>query len=509
VNRRRKRRHGSRSGYVLVMFVMLAFVFFAFAALVIDLGFVRLTQREMQTAVDSAALEGLRWRDDGQSLGIDPHQQASAMVANVFDDDLNPSDGDPLNFGAGPVVGFQPNPNAGMASLAAGQTIVVPNPPVYKPTRSDGTPGLELNETGIAVEGDMVAGTYGLNPSYQPDPDDTDGSHDENAGYGRRDYQPPKANAQAAPGFLVRMRRTTNPGGIDAEPGVSSGGVVRMGGDPNSAAPATLPYLFGRGSMMSRTSVQQGVTVRATAIAAAGDGIAFGGSPYNVGRAKTAGPSYAIPAASSGGTAVTIPGLAPFALLSGFWTTLNNATSTTVILNVVAAPGTSNYVLQDSQNNTWGYVLATRLDQWNHLGVPTTAIGQPVVGSSTTSALQQDSGAAGYVAVCFTDNSLGGQPNTVIGFGYLPAGQWTFTPANPPGQPQPQISITPLNQLPPHVAGENASGVIGIALPTSFTTSPQDLTTLFQLHAGQSNDGLTNPLYAPVLVDHYIGPNTP
>ena len=89
------------------MFVMLAFAFFALAALVIDLGFVRLAQRQMQTAADTAALEGLRWRDDGQSLGIDPHQQASAMAANVFDDDLNPADGDPLNFGAGPVVGFQ------------------------------------------------------------------------------------------------------------------------------------------------------------------------------------------------------------------------------------------------------------------------------------------------------------------------------------------------------------------------------------------------------------------
>ena len=486
---------------------MLAFVFFAFAALVIDLGFVRLAQRQMQTATDTAALEGLRWRDDGQGLGINPHQQASAMAANVFDDDLNPADGDPLNFGAGPVVGFQ----GGIppTNLAASQQIVLSNPPVYKPTRSDGTPGLELNEAGNAVEGDMVAGTYGLNKSYQPDPADTDGSHDENASYGRRDYQPSTANTQTAPGFLVRMRRTANPNGIDAEPGVSSGGVVYMNGNTSSPAPATLPYLFGRGSMMSRTSVQQGVTVRATAIAAAGDGIAFGGTAYDAGRAKTVGPSYAIPAASNGGTAVTISGLAPFALQSASWTTLNNATSATVKLNVVAVPDTSNLVLQDNQNNTWGYVLATTLDQWNHLGVPITSIGQAVNGGSTTAALQQDSGTAGYVAVCFTDTSLGGQPNTVIGFGYLPAGQWTFTAANPPGQPQPQISFTPLSQAPPHVAGQNASGVIGIALPASFSASPQDLGTLFQLHAGQLADGLTNPLYAPVLVDHYIGPNTP
>ena len=35
----------------------------ALAALVIDLGFARLTQRQMQTAADSAALEGLRWQN--------------------------------------------------------------------------------------------------------------------------------------------------------------------------------------------------------------------------------------------------------------------------------------------------------------------------------------------------------------------------------------------------------------------------------------------------------------
>ena len=86
---------------------------------------------------------------------------------------------------------------------------------------------------------------------------------------------------------------------------------------------------------------------------------------------------------------------------------------------MVPDPVTSNILLQDSQNNTLGYVLQTRTDQWNHLGVETTAIGQPVVAGSSTATLVQDSGTAGYVAVCFTDYPLGGQPSTVIGFGYL------------------------------------------------------------------------------------------
>ena len=48
-----------RAGYTLVFFAMLMFALMGLAALVIDIGFARLTQRQMQTAVDSAALEGL------------------------------------------------------------------------------------------------------------------------------------------------------------------------------------------------------------------------------------------------------------------------------------------------------------------------------------------------------------------------------------------------------------------------------------------------------------------
>ncbi|TVS08471.1 MAG: hypothetical protein EA424_28525, partial [Planctomycetaceae bacterium] len=45
-------RHLSRArrGYTLVFFAMFLFGFMALAALVIDVGFARLTQRQMQTA---------------------------------------------------------------------------------------------------------------------------------------------------------------------------------------------------------------------------------------------------------------------------------------------------------------------------------------------------------------------------------------------------------------------------------------------------------------------------
>src|SRR5436853_621049 len=97
-----------RRDSVLPPFALLLFVIFAFAALVIDMGFVFLTRRQMQTAVDAAALEGLRKRDDpalaAAARDAARRQAASNLTALVFDDNLNPGDGDPLNLGAGPEV---------------------------------------------------------------------------------------------------------------------------------------------------------------------------------------------------------------------------------------------------------------------------------------------------------------------------------------------------------------------------------------------------------------------
>ena len=197
------KRRRDRSGYAAVLFILLFFVFMGLAALVIDLGFARLAQRQMQTAADSAALEGLRWRDvqhwedlpqawvedpDFQALTggptsppytgtISPQQRetvrrwaASRMVANTFDDNLDPTNGDTGQYGAGPVVDF--TGGVGPQELAASQLMKPGNPPVYKPKRSDGTPGLELNYDETQrdeIHGDMVAGTYGQNTVNPPD----------------------------------------------------------------------------------------------------------------------------------------------------------------------------------------------------------------------------------------------------------------------------------------------------------------------------------------------------
>ena len=99
------------------------------------------------------------------------------------------------------------------------------------------------------------------------------------------------------------MRRTRNTSGstsnntssLDLEPDISSSGL-------------TLPLLFGRGSMMARSggigqlSVSSGITVRATAIAAAGTVTGLSQTPYEVGRALTVGrpnAAYSVPGSLS------------------------------------------------------------------------------------------------------------------------------------------------------------------------------------------------------------------
>jgi hypothetical protein len=131
-----------RSGYTLVFFAMLMFALMGLAALVIDIGFARLTQRQMQTAVDSAALEGLRGEE---VLPYSERQDAAREIASWhFDDDLDTASDDGAfdtgsgQFGAGPNVDFAGG--AGELSLVASQTMSVdPDNPVYEPTFTDGT----------------------------------------------------------------------------------------------------------------------------------------------------------------------------------------------------------------------------------------------------------------------------------------------------------------------------------------------------------------------------------
>jgi|GEM_PF-843656 hypothetical protein len=512
-----RRRRIRRAGYALVLMVMLLFGIFGFAALVIDLGFARLTQRQMQTAVDAAALEGLRWRDvqlweqlpqtwlaspDFQAqVGVGanptdpmtPQQRdavrrwaASQAVGQLFDDNLNagddgPGTGDPGGiYGAGPVVQIQRDNNG--SALPTSQLILAPTTPVYKPVRSDGVAGLELNAANNASSGDLVAGSYGPNASYSPPSGGSANPADEDANYNRRDFQSASASAgPAASSFLARMRRTNNLNSLDTSAGVSSSG-------------PPLPILFGSGSMMARSggsgqlSVASGITARATAIAAAAPAVAgLSASPYTPGLAKTVGPSYWISTGVNGAAPTMLPGVTPFAIRSDLWSQLS-----------AASAGSGKPVTVDlSKGDPRVVVLTPTLDPYysqvyngaaNHYVASLTAIGQPVQGESSfdDSALSQAAGSASYVPI-FAD--LPSQPSTIIGFGYYV--QWTYQ--------KPALTLNAASATAP-VGSQNVSGVMALPLPAALTT--QDQGTLFQLH-----DALVNPLYAPVLVDHFIGPN--
>jgi hypothetical protein len=81
--RMHRRNTRTRHGYALVLFVFLMWVFVGLAALVIDLGLVRLTQRQMQTAADSAALEGLRFRDHFPEDWLEANPDLAAEIESA------------------------------------------------------------------------------------------------------------------------------------------------------------------------------------------------------------------------------------------------------------------------------------------------------------------------------------------------------------------------------------------------------------------------------------------
>ena len=159
-----------RSGYTLVFFAMLMFGLMGMAALVIDLGFARLTQRQMQTAVDSASLEGLRGA--GNINYTDRQNAAKGMATLHFDDDLDQGADDGAfdsgsgQFGAGPLVDFAGG--AGDPSLVASQTMSVdPDNPVYKPEFVDGVESATGFQAAMLRGGtaDPAADVFSVGPS--------------------------------------------------------------------------------------------------------------------------------------------------------------------------------------------------------------------------------------------------------------------------------------------------------------------------------------------------------
>ncbi|MEZ6066744.1 MAG: hypothetical protein R3B90_13795 [Planctomycetaceae bacterium] len=228
------------------LFAVLLFALLPLMALVIHAGFVTLTRRQMQTAVHTAAIEGLRFRDDASLSEPERRGQVRDLVAAVFDDNLNSDGTDAMQFGAGPTLDINSGVELGDSDFRALTTVSVPSERAFKPE-------LQLNETD-QVHGDMVRGSSVFDP-IDPDHD----SHEESPDYSREDFE----SQPGGDAFLVRLRRTRSPDGtappMDAVPGVSSTG-------------PTVPVLFGRGpyggtEFLNRR--ERGTIVRATAIAQA------------------------------------------------------------------------------------------------------------------------------------------------------------------------------------------------------------------------------------------------
>lgn len=254
-----------RSGSIHILYALLVFALCGLAGVVIDLGFARHTQTVMQSAVDTAALEGIRHRDAVIPLDIDPDDPqpdqrtvARAMISLAFADAQHPS-GEIIRYGAGPILPLTAS-TAGPAELNAAQTIIVPTEENrrYKPQ-------LELNRVENAPHGDIVVGVF--TPMSFVGPAELND-------YSRQDGFTPLPTNSSGDALLVRLRRTYDP----STPGDGSFAAPR---DPLARSPGIsssgpqLPYLFARGSTMGADPDAgyqprvHGVSVRGTAIAQA------------------------------------------------------------------------------------------------------------------------------------------------------------------------------------------------------------------------------------------------
>ena len=201
-----KRRRGQ--SLVLMFFVFVALI--GVMALTLDFGFVLLARRQMQTGVNTAAKEGLR----GQGLtDYDANDEelrrtnARILLRLAYDDDFDLS-GNTTTLGAGidssliQGNGFR-STTIGPPDTTLAEDLANRSTFIYRPDE------FQLNQAN-ADHGDMLVGTY--NPA---------GTHTEASDYVRPDFD---STATDPSSFLVRMRRTHNPDGLDDVPDVSSGG---------------------------------------------------------------------------------------------------------------------------------------------------------------------------------------------------------------------------------------------------------------------------------------------
>ena len=423
---------------MLAQFALIVFAMCAVLGLIIDIGYVRLTQAQMQNAADTAALEGLRTRD---------RAAANVLVKRLFDDDLDPANEDNPDdqFGAGPIIDL----TEGATSLHALQTMSVPASHVYKP---DLQPNLQN-----AVYGDMVSGSF----VYSADP-----AASEDATYVRNDFTSGVGNSA----FLVRLRRSnefqTLPGQIEL--------------DVASSGPA-LPLLFGKGTMIqgdepsSAYSVRRdGLTVRATAIADSRPAM-------HVGVAQP----QAIP---------PLPGVTSFALLDAC---MQNAAGAPVTLNVTVNPVTG--VIARVNAGPPGCSTGAAVGRFVNNPTAISTVGQPLPAPTAVACASLANSSTGYGPVF---SALPSGTIRIIGFARitLTRNACPVAPGAPffpgPGAPFTPAPATPftatISRVGSAIATSNATATLIGGLPLPANTPPADVTALLQRHAALN--------YGPVLV---------
>jgi hypothetical protein len=335
------------------------------------------------------------------------------MVRLVVDDDLHPSgnpsavsdpqdppseyDGpDELHLGAGAAMQ--------VAGDVGSQTIVYsPSNPVWDDPvlRTNDQPGQQKNKQ----HGDMVSGLY------RPDQ-----PHVEFPGYVRPDFTAgtiTDGSIYQSLAFLVRMRRTTGLNPLDKEPFVSS-----------RARP--IPFLFSLGSLIRRSEVngydprREGMTIRATAIAAARPALRASPPPRSLDGAIIASESQF-------SLEQEIPphpmlGLYPFALELEFWC---STVLDTWYIGDVAQPSTwhNNYtfdadggtdliIASGSSTGTPGQVVG----KFAQFG---TCVGQPLVPMDRV--LLSGDQISGYVAIYDSIAGPTGVVDRIVGYGFCDA----------------------------------------------------------------------------------------
>ena len=239
----------------MVLFALLLVGIFGLLGVVVDGGRLRVTRQLMDAGAECAALEGLRFKDVGGDAAR--RDRAISATALMFDDDLDPANGDTFGLGAGslPIV---------TDAAPLGGAIEVPLSPAsraWKPSES-----LQANAAN-QQHGDLVAGQHL-----------TGGAPNEDDAFLRGDFAPiaagsASADLTAAPAFLVRLRRASDRLALDRQPGESSAG-------------PPFEWLFARGASWHEPTAGQGnasrsdgLTLRSAAIAAAEPALLVSSAP--------------------------------------------------------------------------------------------------------------------------------------------------------------------------------------------------------------------------------------